>query len=119
MTVLLVLLGGAIGAPARYLGDRFVQSRHRVAFPFGTLLINVSGSLLLGVVAGGVAKSGWSPHLQTLVGTGFCGGLTTFSTFSVEAVQLLSGRMTVRALTYVLGSAALGIAAAALGWTLA
>ena len=66
MTVVLVLLGGAVGAPARYLTDVAVQRAHGTAFPWGTWTVNVVGSLVLGVVVG--AGSGW---VVTLVGTGF------------------------------------------------
>jgi CrcB protein len=119
ITVLLVFAGGAIGAPLRYSADRFVQSRHRRPFPFGTLLVNLVGCFVLGVVAGGVAKSGWSADVKSLVGTGFCGGLTTFSTFAVETLELASKKLTATAGVYVLVSVAPGIGLAALGWWLA
>ncbi|HEX2902032.1 MAG TPA: fluoride efflux transporter CrcB [Jatrophihabitans sp.] len=116
MTLLLVFLGGAVGAPSRYLLDRWVQSRHGVRFPFGTLLINVLGCAVLGVIAGAVARHHWSADAQALLGTGFCGGLTTFSTFSVEGVELVQGKLAGRAAAYVVLSCALGIGAAALGY---
>lgn len=116
MTLLLVFVGGAIGAPARYLIDRWIQSRHDLRFPFGTLLINAVGSLILGIIAGGVARHGWSAHTQALVGTGFCGGLTTFSTFSVETVELMQGRLAVRATGYLALSCVVGVGLAALGY---
>jgi fluoride exporter len=119
ITVLLVFAGGAIGSPARYLTDRYVQSRHGGPFPLGTLVVNLVGCLILGVIAGGVAKSGWPADTKSLLGTGFCGGLTTFSTFSVETVELVSKKLTATAALYVLVSVALGIALAALGWWLA
>ncbi len=114
MTVLLVLLGGGIGAPSRYLLDRWVQSRHRQRFPFGTLLVNVIGCFVLGILTGHHP----STDVQALLGTGFCGGLTTFSTFSVETVELLQGRFTLRALGYLVLSCGLGIGAAVLGHAL-
>jgi CrcB protein len=114
MTLLLVLLGGGIGAPTRYLLDRRVQSRHRLRFPFGTLLVNVIGCFVLGILTGHHPSSG----IQALLGTGFCGGLTTFSTFSVETVELLQGRFTLRALGYLVLSCGLGIGVAALGYRL-
>jgi CrcB protein len=118
MTLLLVLLGGGLGAPSRYLLDRWVQSRHRFQFPWGTLLVNLIGCLLLGVIADGLAHRGWSDNVYALLGTGFCGGLTTFSTFSVEAVELLQGRFTRSALGYLVLSCGLGFAAIAAGYAL-
>jgi len=112
MIVLLVFLGGAIGAPTRYLLDRLIQSRHHLRFPLGTLMVNLIGCFVLGIVAG----SDWSMQQHALLGTGFCGGLTTFSTFSVETVELMMGLRPARAASYVVFSCALGIAAAALGY---
>jgi CrcB protein len=122
VTALLVLLGGAVGAPLRYLIDRCVQSRSGAIgareLPLGTLLVNVIGSFLLGLITAGVSHQGWSPQVQTLVGTGFCGGLTTFSTFSVETVQLTRQGRTAAALGYVGFSCLLGVGAAAAGYAL-
>ncbi|MEO6701259.1 MAG: CrcB family protein, partial [Jatrophihabitantaceae bacterium] len=70
------------------------------------------------LIAGGVAHRHWSAGVQALLGTGFCGGLTTFSTFSVETVELLQGRFTLRSLAYIALSCGLGLAAAALGYAL-
>jgi CrcB protein len=120
VTFLLVFLGGAVGAPTRYLTDRYltpVLARDR--FPLGTLVVNVVGCFVLGVVAGGVAHAGWSASTQALVGTGFCGGLTTFSTFSVETIDLLAGRRTGASALYVALSLVLGIGAAFLGYGIA
>jgi CrcB protein len=118
VTLLLVLLGGGLGAPARYLLDRWVQSRHRARFPWGTLLVNLIGCLLLGIVAGGLAHRAWPDDVYALLGTGFCGGLTTFSAFSVEAVELMQGRLTWRALGYLALSCSLGFAVLAGGYAL-
>ena len=84
MTVLWVALGAALGAPARYLLDRAVQTRHDSVFPFGTLLVNVIGSLLLGFLA---ALPATGP-VMAIAGTGFCGALSTYSTFSYETLRL-------------------------------
>lgn len=119
ITLLLVFVGGALGASLRYVVDRWVQDRHRLRFPLGTLGVNLAGCFVLGVVAGGVAHAGWPDHVQALVGTGLCGGLTTFSTFSVETVQLLAGRLAIRAISYLILSVGLGVALAAVGWALA
>jgi CrcB protein len=113
MTVLLVLLGGAVGAPARYLTDLAVQRRHDTAYPWGTWTVNVVGSLVLGVVV--AAGPDW---LVTLAGTGFCGALTTFSTFGYETVRLTEEGRPAVAVGNVVGSLAAGLAAAALGWWL-
>jgi fluoride exporter len=112
MTVLMVLLGGAIGAPTRYLTDLAVQRLHSTVFPWGTWTVNVAGSLVLGVVAA-ASSPGW---LLTLVGTGFCGALTTFSTFGFETVRLVEDGDHAAAVWNVAGSLAAGLAAVALGW---
>ena len=119
MTVVLVFLGGAVGSSARYLGDRAVQARHSVRFPFGTLTVNLIGCLVLGYVLGRVHSGDWTSNTAALLGTGFCGGLTTFSTFSVEAVELATQRLRMRSMLYVTTSVAGGIALARLGWALA
>ncbi|MGB5795439.1 MAG: fluoride efflux transporter CrcB [Mycolicibacter algericus] len=84
MTWLLVIAGASVGAPLRYLTDRFVQVRHNTVFPWGTFTANVLGSLVLGVLTGAVGDG----RLHLLIGTGLCGALTTYSTFSYETLQL-------------------------------
>ena len=113
MTVLLVLVGGAIGAPARYLTDLAIQRRHGSAFPWGTWTVNVAGSFVLGVVVAGSPT--W---LVTVAGTGFCGALTTFSTFGYETLRLTEEGRPALALWNVAGSLGAGVAAATLGWLL-
>jgi CrcB protein len=89
VSVLLVIVGAAIGAPLRYLADKAVQARHDTVFPWGTFTVNVAGSLVLGAAAGGVV-AGSAPHqVQLMHGTGFCGALTTYSTFSYETLRLV------------------------------
>jgi CrcB protein len=114
VTVLMVLLGGAVGAPVRYLTDLTVQRLHGTVFPWGTWTVNVVGSLMLGVVAGSSAPA-W---LSTLLGTGFCGALTTFSTFGFETVRLLEDDDRAQAVWNVVGSLAAGLVAVTLGWLL-
>ncbi|MEU4802588.1 fluoride efflux transporter CrcB [Actinosynnema sp. NPDC023587] len=109
MTALLVFSGAAVGAVARYLTDRAVRSRHRSAFPWGTLTVNVVGSFVLGCVAGA------APAWAALLGTGFCGGLTTYSTFGYETVRLLEERAYRRACANVVLSVVAGVGAAAAG----
>jgi len=113
MTVLLVLLGGACGAPTRYVTDVVVQRLHGTPYPWGTWAVNMAGSFVLGVVV--ATGPGW---VTTLVGTGFCGALTTFSTFGYETVRLTEEGETATAVGYVVASLAAGLAAAALGWAL-
>lgn len=116
MTVLLVLVGGAVGAPLRYLTDLLVQARHDSVLPWGTLTVNVTGSLLLGGLAAAVADAGAPEWLMTLLGTGLCGALTTFSTFGFETYRLVEDGAWLEALGNVVLSLAAGMAAVALGW---
>ena len=116
MTALLVVLGGAVGAPARYLTDLYVRERWGGAFPWGTMVVNVIGSFVLGVLAGAAGGGVLPEWVLPLAGTGFCGALTTFSTFSYETVRLAEdGRWHAAALN-VIGSLAVGFAAVGLGW---
>jgi CrcB protein len=113
MSWLLVVLGGAVGAPVRYLVDRAVATRTRSVLPLGTLLVNVVGCFMLGCLAG-VA----SDDVRLLLGTGFCGALTTFSTFGYETSRLASEGSERAALTNVVLSVGLGLGGAALGVSL-
>lgn len=88
-----------------------MQSRHSLDFPFGTLVVNVVGCLVIGFVVG----TSWMP----LLGVGFCGGLTTYSTFSYETVKLLEAEKYRSALLNVVVSVVLGVGAAAIGLALA
>lgn len=116
MTALLVLVGGAVGAPTRYLTDLLVQSRHDSKVPWGTFTVNVVGSLILGLVAGAGSGAGLPAWAVTVLGTGLCGALTTFSTFSFETVRLLDAGRWRTATLYVGASVVTGFAACALGW---
>ena len=115
MSLLLVIGGAAIGAPLRYLSDRAIQARHDSVFPWGTLAVNVIGSLILGLITGAVAAGGASAQVQLAVGTGFCGALTTYSTFSYETMRLLEGDARFFAAANVLASIVAGLGAAFLG----
>jgi fluoride exporter len=111
---LLVALGAAVGAPLRFVVDRLIQRRARSAFPWGTLVVNVAGSFVLGVLLGGTA---WFSDAAVLaVGVGFCGAFTTYSTFGYETVRLLDDGSKTLAAANVLVSLTLGLGAACLGW---
>lgn len=119
--VVLVGLGGMAGAIARYYVGLAIAQRLGLLFPYGTLLINVSGCLVLGFVATlGAEREGLvSPEIRLLVGMGFCGAYTTFSTFGYETVTLFRAGSHLAALAYVVGSNVLGLAAVAVGYYLA
>ncbi|PPK66378.1 fluoride efflux transporter CrcB [Actinokineospora auranticolor] len=108
--VLLTALGAAVGAPARYLVDRGMRRWLGERFPWGTLVVNVVGSLVLGGV---VAAAG--PDLRVLLGTGFCGALTTFSTFSADTLRLVESARRGAGAVYVGVSLVAGIGAFWLG----
>lgn len=118
MTVVLVLAGGALGAPLRYLTDLFVQGRHDSVIPWGTFSVNVVGSLLLGAIASAVAVSGLPNAVMTFAGTGLCGALTTFSTFGFETVRLLEEGSWMEAAGNAILSLVVGLGAVSLGWWL-
>ncbi|WP_425825549.1 fluoride efflux transporter CrcB [Streptomyces fractus] len=119
MNWLLVIVGAMVGAPLRYLTDRAVQSRHDSVFPWGTFAVNVTGSLILGLVTGAVAAGGASSQVQLLLGTGLCGALSTYSTFSYEALRLAENGARFYAVVNVVGSVVAGVGAAFLGAALA
>lgn len=118
MNLLLVMAGAAVGAPLRYLSDRAVQSRHDSVFPWGTFAVNMVGSLILGVVVGAVGAvgaTGAPPQIQVAVGTGFCGALTTYSTFSHETLRLVEGEARLLAAVNVVASIVVGLSCAFAG----
>ena len=115
MIVLLTMLAGATGAVTRFMLDSSVKRRWQSAFPWATVVINVTGSLLLGVLAGLVLFSGQPAVWQTVLGTGFCGGYTTFSTASFETVRLVQQKRPGLALANALGSLVLSVAGCAAG----
>lgn len=111
-----VALGSAIGGAARYLLGGWIQQRTGGAFPVHTLLINVSGSFLLGFLQRyGLETTALSPEVRTMLTIGFCGGYTTFSAFSYETVLLLEQGDWRRAALYTGLSVALTVAAAVAG----
>jgi CrcB protein len=117
VNLLLVLLGAAVGAPVRYLADRAVM--HRVQslavgiFPWGTLAVNLAGSFLLGMLFAATSPADGQARLA--LGTGFCGALSTYSTFSYETLRLAEDGAVALAWANVLVSVTVGVAAALLG----
>jgi len=115
-TLFIVLcLCGGLGACARYALDGLVASRLAGSMPWGTILINLSGSFLLGLLAGLAAGNLLPAAWQLAVGTGFLGGYTTFSTASVETVRLLQARKPVASAANAVGTMLGALSAAGLG----
>jgi fluoride exporter len=118
MKIFIVMIGGFFGALSRYvLGEWFYSSN---GFPTGTLTINLIGCLFLGWFLTFVSKrQRIKPELSLFIGTGFVGSFTTFSTFSVETVQLFQNSYIVQAVFYVFTSIILGLLMTYIGWKLA
>ncbi|MFJ3233820.1 fluoride efflux transporter CrcB [Streptomyces sp. NPDC086787] len=119
MNWLLVVAGAVVGAPLRYLTDRSVQARHDTVFPWGTFAVNVIGCLVLGLLSGAVTFGAAPRSLQVLLGTGFCGALTTYSTFSYETLRLAESGARFFAAANVVASVVAGLGAAFVGAALA
>lgn len=119
MIGLLVALAGGLGAVTRFVVDAQVGRRTAGAgLPLGTLAINVTGSFLLGVIAGWWTFHTGDPGIKQVLGTGFMGGYTTFSTASVEAARILRAGRAWSALVHAAGMLVLSVAFAALGYWL-
>jgi fluoride exporter len=116
---LLVALGGALGAATRYGVSLALPARESV-WPLATFLINVSGSLLIGLLAGWLATrdAGGEPW-RLLLGVGVLGGFTTFSAYSLETLRMIERGDIVGASTYAIGSVIAGLAAVAIGLAVA
>jgi CrcB protein len=119
VTGLAVAAAAALGAVARFLVDRTVQRRYDRSFPLGTLVVNVSGAFLLGLLTGVVGRH-LAPSLAlTVLGTGLIGSYTTFSTYAWESVLLLEGGARAEGVINLAGSLVLGMIAGAAGLGLA
>ncbi|MFC7990920.1 fluoride efflux transporter CrcB [Streptomyces pilosus] len=118
MNWLYVVLGALVGAPLRYLTDRAVQSRHDSVFPWGTFTVNVTGSLALGLLTGAATAGAAGQELRLLLGTGLCGALTTYSTFSYETLRLAETGARGYAVLNVAANMTAGLAAATAGTAL-
>lgn len=110
LNALIVGLGGAFGAVARYLIGLLPLSPDS-GFPVKTFLINIAGAFLIGIIAALASKNSISPRLVLFLKVGICGGFTTFSSFALESNQLIQGGKYLTAALYIAGSIALGILA--------
>ena len=118
--VLLLILGGSVGTLCRYYVADWGQARWGIFFPYGTLLVNLLGCLLIGLLLGGFerrfeALAAVPVELRLMLMTGFLGAFTTFSSYELEAFVLLRQGAWERALIYVLGSIVLGLLLVLLG----
>ena len=113
-------LGGAVGTAARYLLTTVVQSRATTTFPVATWIINVTGSILLGfLMRYGLERSTAGPEVRLLLTTGFCGGYTTFSTFSYETARLIEDGDWRQGAAYVVASVVVSLLGTFVGFAIA
>lgn len=112
--LLLVGLGGGIGSMLRYGGNVLIGNKY---FPYSTFIINIIGSLVIGIVFGlSMKNEQFANTWKTFLATGICGGFTTFSAFSMENFRLIENGRYAWAILYIILSIALGITAAAIGY---
>jgi len=117
--IALVGLGGMVGSIARYLVAALLSQRLPLGFPYGTFTVNIVGCFLIGLILGMLGRAGTlGPDLRLLLATGFCGGFTTFSSFTYEVIELVEANQAVLAVSYVLFSLLLGLLAAVAGLAL-
>ena len=117
----LVLLGGALGSIWRFSWSGLVAERFGETFPYGTLIVNLTGSLLIGLGSGYLTRFGgaaWALPARQFLLVGICGGLTTFSSFSLQTLNLIVSRRWAAAFTNILMSTTLCIGLTAAGWGL-
>lgn len=119
MTILWIGLGGFLGVNARYFIGRAMIDRFGVEFPWGTLVANLTGAFLIGIVAESLASLMIENETyRLLLIVGFLGGYTTFSSFAFESISLMEDDRWLRAGAYILGSTTLGIIACFIGMTI-
>jgi fluoride exporter len=120
LLALYVFLGSAIGGVSRLAIGVFIQTRSAVGFPVGTLVVNVTGSLLLGILwKYALATPSMTVETRALLTTGFCGGYTTFSTYSLETAALFEAGDYGRAISYATASVLLSLGATFIGFRIA
>lgn len=118
--IIFVFLGGGLGSIFRFIIQSFTPKLLSTSFPIATFSINVIGSLLIGLFIGYLSKNGLdNSNWKLLLVTGFCGGFTTFSSFSQENIQLIRDGQITLAFTYCILSIIVGISATALGYSIA
>ena len=115
MTGVLVVIGAMVGAPLRYLADQAIARRRGASFPWGILAVNTAGCFLLALLVVGAGRHAVSEPALTTVGAGFCGALTTYSTFSADTVRLASGGFRGRAVLNMVANVVAGCGAAGCG----
>lgn len=119
-TLIFIGAGSFIGGIARYLLTRWIQNGITSSFPFGTLVVNLVGCLLIGLLFGLFERFGWfCAHLRAFLTVGFCGGFTTFSTFAMESAALMRNGSAIPMFLYLWCSVGVGIGAVWLGSAIA
>lgn len=113
--LLLVGFGGFIGSTLRYLTYIFIDKRHSLSFPMSTFTVNIIGSLILGIIIGLSLKDSVNENMRLFLAVGICGSYTTFSTFALENISLLSQKDLFVSFIYITASIVLGLGAALLG----
>ena len=119
MTVVWVMVAGGLGSGARYMVGQWAGQALGMSFPYGTLIVNLVGCFVLGVVVQLSASGSWSPDLRAAIAAGFLGGFTTYSSFNQETLALLTGGAAGAAIAYVAVTIAGGLAAGSLGLAVA
>lgn len=115
MRLLWVVAAGGLGSGARYLVGLWAADRFGLSFPYGTLVVNLSGCLLIGAVLQAAAAQSWNPDVRVAVTAGFLGGFTTYSAFNQETLQLLQSGATGPAMVNIAATLIGGLAAGWLG----
>lgn len=108
-------IGGFIGSVLRYLISLSIQNKILSVFPFGTLVVNIIGCLVIGIIFGLSERSNLSSEWRLFLATGICGGFTTFSAFSIETFGMLREGQLMHAFTYICASVILGLIATFIG----